>query len=365
MSDRFLVSAVGAVIAVDTASRDGSFQRRARAAWSDALVDGKGVADATVVVRGTVSDEEALSLLSTDITLAALSHRQGDQLWMLHAAGLADQSGRVVVLSAASGTGKTTAARHLSRTYAYVSDETIAIDASGTVLPYRKPLSIIEPDAVHKVQTALSSIDGGHPLPGDLRVAKIVVLDRSPDGPLEPELEDLDVATALALLAPQTSYLGHVPAPLQLVDAILTATGGASRLRYREVTTLDAVIGALIATEPAAVSPIPAAAPVSTASVIDARAGAFARAEAVDALDLGDGRLAVLQHSRAGGRVSILDGIGPAIWAAANPSDLDDIVRAVLDAHGAPDGIDATQAVASAAQQFVDDGLLEQIPAQA
>ena len=55
----------------------------------------------------------------------------------------------------------------------------------------------------------------------------------------------------------------------------------------------------------------------------------------------------------------------PAIWGAANPSELDDIVRAVLDVHGAPDGIDATQAVASAAQQLVDDGLLERIQAQA
>jgi hypothetical protein len=365
MSDRFLVSAVGAVIAVDTASRDESFQRRAREAWSDAVIDGEAAADVTVAVRDVVSDEEALSLLSTDVTLAALSHRRGDQLWMLHAAGLADESGRVVVLSAASGTGKTTAARHLSRHYAYVSDETIAIDGSGAVLAYRKPLSIIEPEAPHKVQTALSSLDGGRPLPAGLTVAKIVVLDRTPDGPLEPELEELDAATALASLAPQTSYLGHVPAPLQLIDALLTATRGAVRLRYREVSSLDAVIAALIATEPAPVSPIAPAGVPRTGPAIGTRGEAFARADAVDALDLGDGRLAVLQHSLGGGRVNILDGIGPAIWAAANASDLDDIVSAVVDAHGAPDGIDATQAVASAAQLLVDDGLLERIPAQA
>lgn len=365
MSDRFLVSAVGAVIAIDTAARDRSFQRRAREAWADALIAADVPADATVPVRDAVSDEEALSLLSTDVTLAALAHRQGDQVWMLHATGLADDSGRVIVLSAASGTGKTTAARHLSRHYAYVSDETIAIESSGVVVPYRKPLSIIEPDAAHKVQTALSSIDGGRALPAGLRVAKIVVLDRTADGPLEPELDELDVATALEFLAPQTSYLGHVPAPLQLIDALLTATGGAVRLRYREVSTLDALIGTLIAVEPAGVPPIPPSGTSNDQREINAPEGSYARAEAVDALDLGDGRLAVLQRSADGGRVNVLDGIGPAIWAAANASDLAAIVRAVVDVHGAPEGLDATQAVASAAQQLVDDGLLRRISAQA
>ncbi|MCK2035925.1 hypothetical protein KZC51_07230 [Microbacterium sp. SSW1-49] len=365
MSDRFLVSAVGAVIAVDSASRGGSFQRRARDAWSDALIDGEADEDAVVTVRDTVSDDEALSLLSTDITLAALSHRQGDQLWMLHAAGLAEESGRVVVLSAASGTGKTTAARHLSRDYAYVSDETIAIDGTGAVLPYRKPLSIIDPQAAHKVQTALSSIDGGRALPASLRVAKIVVLDRSPDGPLEPVLEELDTATALELLAPQTSYLAHIPEPLQLIDALLTATGGAVRLRYREISTVDAAIGTLIATEPAAVSRISPVGAANTAPAIAPREGGFARADAVDALDLRDGRLAVLRRSREGGLVSILDGIGPAIWGAANATGLDEIVRAVVAAHGTPDRVDAAQAVASAAQHLVDEGLLQRFPAQA
>lgn len=365
MSDRFLVSAVGAVIAIDVASRDRSFQRRAREAWADALIAEDVPADATVPVRDTVSDEEALSLLSTDVTLAALAHRQGDQVWMLHATGLADSSGRVIVLSAASGTGKTTAARHLSRHYAYVSDETIAIESSGAVVPYRKPLSIIEPDAAHKVQTALSSIDGGRALPLGLRVAKIVVLDRTVDGPLEPELDELDVATALEFLAPQTSYLGHVPAPLQLIDALLTATGGAVRLRYREVSTLDALIGTLIAVEPAGVPPIPPSGTGNDQRESDAPEGSYARAEAVDALDLGDGRLAVLQSSAGGGRVHVLDGIGPAIWAAANASDLAAIVRAVVDVHGAPEGFDATQAVASAVRQLVDDGLLRRISAQA
>lgn len=365
MSDRFLISAVGAVIAVDTASRDGSFQRRAREAWSDALIAGDATPDATVAVRDTVGDEEALSLLSTDVTLAALSHRQGEQVWMLHATGLADDSGRVVVLSAASGTGKTTAARHLSQHYAYVSDETVAIESSGAVVPYRKPLSIIEPDSVHKVQTALSSIDGGRALPARLRVAKIVVLDRTADGPLEPVLDELDVATALELLAPQSSYLGHVPAPLQLIHALLTATGGAARLRYREVTTLDTVIGTLIATEPSAVPAVLSSGTENEQPAIDPPEGAYVRADAVDALDLGDGRLAVLQQATGGGRVNILDGIGPAIWAAANAADLAEIVRAVVDAHGAPEGLDAAQVVSSAAQQLVDDGLLRRKPAQA
>ena len=248
MPDRFLVSAVGAVIDIDVSRRDPSFQTRAYAAWSDALYAGDRPADATASDRPELDDDAALAMLSTDVTLRALEVREGDDLWMLHAAGLAADDGAVVVLSAPSGTGKTTAARHLSQRYAYISDETVGIDASGDVIPYRKPLSVIEPEVRHKVQVALSSLDGGRPVPEGLRVAKVVVLHRSPDGPETPELEELDPVTALELLAPQSSYLGSARAPLHLIDAVLRATGGAVRLHYREVSTLDDTIAALLRT---------------------------------------------------------------------------------------------------------------------
>ncbi|MFX6027812.1 hypothetical protein ABTE84_20905, partial [Acinetobacter baumannii] len=71
---------------------------------------------------------------------------------MLHAAGVAGSDGAVVVLVGPSGAGKTTAIRHLAARAGYVSDETIALNATGAVLPYRKPLSVITDGVAHKVQ---------------------------------------------------------------------------------------------------------------------------------------------------------------------------------------------------------------------
>ncbi|WEK62321.1 MAG: hypothetical protein P0Y60_06080 [Candidatus Microbacterium colombiense] len=357
MSDRFLVSAVGAVIDIDLSRRDPAFSSRARRAWSDAMYEGPDAPTAVVTDRAELDDLAALASLSTDVTLAALAQRRGDALWMLHAAGLADEEGRVVVLSAPSGTGKTTAARHLSQHYAYVSDETVGIDRTGVVVPYRKPLSIIDRAQPHKAQVALSSFDGGRVLPASLRVAKIVVLDRSEDGPWVPELDVLDLSTALELLAPQTSYLSDAQAPLHLIDGLLRATGGAVRLRYREVDTIDGVIAELLRTEVTVVSPATAGSSEARSAVDVGRAG-YARAHVVDVLELHDGRLAVLQRSDVGSQVRVLDGIGPAIWAAAMGASLDEITVSVVEVHGAPEGMDATSMVQAAVDRLVDDGVL-------
>lgn len=364
MSDRLLVNAVGAVIEIDASQRDEDFRSRVAAAWTDALHEGDRAADAIAVVPADTDEAAALSALSTDVTIKALAHRRHDPLWMLHAAGLATDDGRVVVLSAASGTGKTTAARHLSQRYAYVSDETIGIDDAGRVVPYRKPLSIIEQDAVPKAQVALSSIGGSHPLPDELRVAKIVVIDRSPEGPDEPEVDALDIADALALLGPQTSYLSDGPAPLQRIAALLAATGGAVRLRYREVTGIDGIIDDLLDVELAPVPPIvPRIAPALDTTAPETSAlDAYRRAETVDELVL-DQRVAVLRRTPTGGQVHVLDGIGPTIWTAtAGGRTLAQIVDAVVAAHGEPAGGDPASIVQTAVQVLVDDGLLLPLP---
>ncbi|WP_223626580.1 PqqD family peptide modification chaperone [Microbacterium sp. EST19A] len=361
MPDRFLVSAVGAVIEVDVSDRDPAFQTRAYEAWADARYRGARAADAVATARAHLDDAAALSMLSTDVTTTALAHRREDSVWMLHAAGIADDDGHVVVLSAPSGTGKTTAARHLSQRYAYISDETIAIGADGSVDPYRKPLSIIEEGSPHKAQVALSSFDGGRSLPAVLRVAKIVVLDRSPDAPEQPLIEDLDVAEALELLGPQTSYLCDGAAPLQRIDALLEATGGAVRLRYREVGGIDAIIDALMRTE---IRSVPAVSPRSPAPIIpSSRPGAYQRSEVVDELAL-DARTVVLRRMPTGGHVHVLDGIGPTLWEAADGLTLDEIVNAIVDEHGEPGAGDARAIVSAALQELVDDGLLQETAVQ-
>ncbi|MBT2485010.1 MULTISPECIES: hypothetical protein [unclassified Microbacterium] len=359
MPDRFLVSAVGAIVEIDVSSRDAAFRSLAYEAWADARYEGERVPAASVAAREDLDDAAALSTLSTDVTVAALSHRRSDPIWMLHAAGLAHESGRVVVLSAPAGTGKTTAARHLSRRYAYVSDETVGIRSDGVVLPYRKPLSIIEPQSAHKAQIALSSLGSGRPLPSALRVAKIVVIDRSPDGPAQPQLEQLDVAEALELLGPQTSYLCDAEAPLHRIAALLDATGGAVRLRYREVDTIDDLIDQLLSEQERPVAPVVPRI-FEPVSEMTQRPGTLARGEVVDQLDL-DGRTVLLRRTGSGGQVQVLDGIGPALWASANGSTLDELVVAVVAVHGEPEGADAHSIVESAVQRLLADGFLRSL----
>ncbi|MBS0023272.1 hypothetical protein [Microbacterium paraoxydans] len=360
MSDRIRVAAIGAVIDIDASSRGQGFAGRVRAAWADALTPHDAPQRAVVRAREHGDDDAALAALSSDVTLAALALRRGDALWMMHAAGLADADGRVVVLSAPSGTGKTTAARRLSRRYAYVSDETVGVAADGTVVAYRKPLSVIEAASPHKVQVAPSSLHPGAPLAGALRVAAVVVLDRRPDGPDSPVVERLDLAQALELLAPQTSYLSDAPHPLHLIRDVLDRVGGAVRVRYREAETLDGVVAALLdGAETGAVPHRAAASPVP-----DAREGApgtLVRTPVVDALDLGDGRLALLRRAADGSSVHVLDGIGPAVWRAADGRPLDAVTADVVAAHGRPDGADAAVLVAAAAEALRADGLLRRV----
>lgn len=381
MSDRIRVAAIGAVIDIDASTRGPVFADRVRAAWSDALTDADGPLYSVVRVREGGDDDAALALLSSDVTLAALALRRGDALWMMHAAGLADADGRVAVLSAPSGTGKTTAARRLARRYAYVSDETVGVATDGTVVAYRKPLSVIEAAAPHKVQVAPSSLHPGVPLSGAPRVAAVVVLDRRADGPDSPEVERLDLAQALELLAPQTSYLSDAPRPLHLIRDVLDRVGGAVRVRYREAETLDAVVAALLAEAPtgsrsrddadAASEPMPepepAAEPMSEPEpapgpVAGGAPGALVRTAVVDALDLGDGRLALLRRTDDGSSVHVLDGIGPAVWRAADRRPLDDITAEVVRVHGRPEGADAGALVAAAAETLRADGLLRRVP---
>lgn len=359
MLDRFLVNAIGAVVEIDVSRRAADFRARAFDAWADARHEGSGVPDAVVVVPADTDDAAALSALSTEVTLAALAEKRGASLWMLHAAGLADERGRVVVMSAPSGTGKTTAARHLSRRFAYVSDETVAITADGAVVPYRKPLSIIAKGTPHKVQAAPSRLHADHPLQEDLRVAKIVVLDRRSDGPVVPDVEALDLATALELLAPQSSYLSDMTAPLHDIRGVLEATGGAVRVRYREVDTLDAVIdGFLSAESPTADRASETADAVPPQRPAAATVDGLVRTPVVDALELDGGRLAVLRRSDAGSRLHILDGIGPAVWEAAPGRTIAEITDKVVAAHGRPEGTDAQALVSSAVARLIADDLL-------
>jgi len=150
---------VGCVDASDCQVAE-SFLSRLTLAWKDCPEPIKSTIDKPVVKLCDSPDEnfeQIQSTMSTQVTLASLKANAGN-LIMLHAGGIADLHGGVAVLVGPSGRGKTTTTRFLAQSYGYVSDETIAIKKDGEVVPYRKPLSIIEKGYKYKRQIAPSDL---------------------------------------------------------------------------------------------------------------------------------------------------------------------------------------------------------------
>lgn len=253
--------------------------------WSRCVrASGPAVADVEAHVDHYEALPATIAAIASRATIAAIDHLAGTRL-MLHAAGLEAAPGRVVALVAASGTGKTTAAMTLGRTFGYVSDETVTCTFDGTVTPYPKPLSIGDPLTVkHQVSpddAGLAELSG-HPL----RLAGIALLERDPEGPAEPHIEELDVALACALLAPQVSYLSSMPTPLETLAGAIADVGGAVRIVYREAATLNEAVAALATRPRAALGAYEGAAALAEArlAVAGARpAAADARPAAADA----------------------------------------------------------------------------------
>lgn len=368
MRRTLLIDAIGAVIEIDGSALSDDGWTAVEHAWSGAtVVDGTAAPSATVAAHGTVTTESMLASLSTDVTLAALEQKAGEVV-LLHAAGLATTEGRVVVLVGPSGRGKSTASRVLGRDFGYVSDESVGIEADGTVLPYRKPLSIIENEISLKAQRSPDEL-GLLRLPGaPLRVAALVLLERDESAHVA-RVERVDLAEGLVALAREASYLARHARPLETLLAHIAAVGGVHRATYRDAATLAPVIARLSARMPAlplipgeslarAVTGSSAIAP--TRALRADSAPTYRRSSALDALTLPDGRLVLLiRYGDHANRVVVLDGIAPAIWeAAAQPATLEALTAAAIARHGEPPGANAATVVAASVDEMVREGVL-------
>ncbi|AND17279.1 hypothetical protein C5C18_10855 [Rathayibacter tritici] len=284
--------------------------------------------------------------LTSTLTVEAIGARRGDLL-MLHACGIADDSGRVLAFVAASGTGKTTIARTLGLRFGYVTDETVAVAADGRVLPYPKPLSV-KPltGSAPKAQVAPASLSL-LPVPkAPLRLAGVVLLERR-DGVGAPFLEHVDPMEAIEDLVPQTSYLSARPRPITDLVRRLTSLGGVRRLVYSEadsvVPRVEEVFATLGAPAPTIWSEVVA---LPLEPLHEARPGSVRRAPADDAVALPDGQLLVFCDDT----LVRLSGIGPLVWRHLGSAvDVDGLVAAVLDEAGPPPpGVDAAAVVEAA-----------------
>jgi hypothetical protein len=234
------VSAFGVVVPIRSSEK---LRHPVLGAWRDALTD----ADPTTAeVEVTGPDiESALHHLSPAVTTRAIDARAGE-LVMLHAAALADPvTGRTAVLVAASGTGKTTASVNLGTEFAYLTDETAAVTADGVVLPYRKPLSIIDGGHLKK-QVAPSEL-GLLTTDRECRLAALLVIKRDPRHEGAPDVTLLDTVDAIAAIAPQSSYLPSMDKPLHRLAALIHLVGSARHVTYAESAELAPVLADLLA----------------------------------------------------------------------------------------------------------------------
>ncbi len=300
----------------------------------------------TALVTGRTFREFSSELTSA-VTLAGITAGRG-ALVMLHAAALADgKTGRTVALVGRSGMGKTTATRHLGAALGYVTDETVAVDGSGMIVPYPKPLSlIVEEPTAPKHQISPDEL-GLLVAPAAPTLALVVLLDRKPDADV-PRVTPLSHGEAIIELAPHTSSLGEVRQPVSRLCGILDATGGAVRVTYREAGDLATVLPALL--ERPAISK-------TWTSVLRggkqqaegqprldaARFAVLKRADLLDAVEIplpgGHGTELIVMNGQG---VVRLTGIGPAIWhALATPCDLNGIAERLAPHIGLPDGYES------------------------
>jgi hypothetical protein len=302
---------------------------------------------------GASSFEELAESLTSRLTVAAILANAGE-LTMLHACAVADlTTGAVVALVAKSGTGKTTAASVLGKTYGYVTDETVAIRPDGSVIPYPKPLSVKQGPGVPKRQVGPADLELLKAPPG-LQLSSLVLLDRVEAAePVTPVLRRLPLADAVMALIPDSSSQGEIEQPLQSLCRLIGSVGGVWQVTYSEATDLPEALAPLFEKQPPRAQEWEPRASL-TAPAGEVPAGLVQRAGHKDAVAIEDQLLVMLDSG-----IVQLAGIGPAIWeAAAEPLTARQLTEAVAKVHGAPEGYRA--AVVRAMNCLISEGVLEQ-----
>lgn len=317
-------------------------------------------------VRRISSDtfERLAEAVTSEVTVAAILERAGE-LTMLHACGVADADGAVIALVAKSGTGKTTASSQLARTFGYITDETVAIRADGTVLPYPKPLSVKQatPGAA-KLQVGPDEL-GLNIAPDNPRITAIALLDRVAGSDYQlPVIAPVPLVEAVLAIIPDTSSQAAVVQPLQSLCRLIDSVGGVFRVSYSEAIDLKDSLAPLFLSDPVERSEaagewlpaltLPGTDPAARAgaSAESIPAGWLQRTGAVDAVEIGEDLLVLTETE-----LIRLSGIGPIIWQTAHcPVSMETLVDRIEALHGLPEGY--TALLDAAVNGLVDQGLL-------
>ncbi|MGW9183384.1 hypothetical protein [Agromyces sp. NPDC055661] len=383
MPTAFDVRALASTVRVELDDSLSSDEQQAIAAqWSDLIVDDGDAPHRTISagVSGMLAEDGAptvvapsadilADLIATEITHQGITELRGQAL-MLHAAAASLDDGRVVGFVGPSGRGKTTASRALGTVFGYVTDETLAVRPDGAVVPYPKPLSLGERPG-HKRTEGATALGLKPAAEAPLRLAAIVLLDRQADV-AEPILVHVPLTEVLAELVPQTSFLPELENPLRTLAELVISTGGVRRAVYAEADTLPGLVEQILANPSDDGDPrltevatperdcdcfkhlLPEQYPDAEQPRGDGPAGTFRRATHRDALMVDDQLLVLVP-----GTVTVLDGIGPIVWLAANDSTEAEITAAaVRQLPEPPEGVDPSMVVSAAIRDLVEAGLL-------
>jgi hypothetical protein len=320
--------------------------------------------NAGVLDLGSDTFEGLAEAVTSEVTTAAILERAGE-LTMFHACGVADADGAVIALVAKSGTGKTTASTQLARTFGYITDETVAIQVDGSVVPYPKPLSVKQgaPGAA-KLQVGPDEL-GLQVAPDKPRITAIALLNRVEGSDYQlPVIEPVSLVEAVLALIPETSSQSAVFQPLQSICRLIDSVGGVFRVSYSEAADLRGSLEPLFLPRLATASDVsnawsPAMLAVAAKSVSagvqppkPTPAGWLQTSDAVDAVQI-DEDLLVLTEAE----LTRLSGIGPIIWRSAQrPVSMQTLASRIEAEHGLPEGYE--DLLEAAVEGLITSGLL-------
>ncbi len=343
--DGILISVMGQTIRLTFGEGlSPEFEAAVQETWAGAVVP-SGVPDEIIELSEPGDQERFLEGLSTRVTLAGLAKHKGEML-TFHAAGLALEDGRVVAFVGPSGRGKTTVSRTLGQCFGYVSDETITVDASGRVYPYRKPLSLVRQGAP-KRQVSPSEA-GLMSLPDcPLQLVSLVLLDRVEDV-VAPSIESLPLIDGMLGLLPEMSYMSSFEDPLVRLATLCDRVGGVKKLTYSDVSQLDRGVLEELADASAEGEPW------QRVHAMVAAPGDYEMADVLDAVQCGNGVIVINDQ-----KIRVLSGIAPVIWAEVRKgTSLERIIDAVVAVFGEPAEGEAADLVRVAVDSLIEAELL-------
>ena len=222
-------------------------------AWSRCREVGAASRAAEPLVVGSPFDgtelelRVALQTLTQRVTRQLIAAQIG-RLLLLHAGAVSHPvTGESLVFVAPGGTGKTTLARLLGRSYGYLTDETVGIDNTGRISAYPKPLSLRCSDGGPKTEASPDDLGLviAHPAPTAKRV---ILLSRPPGHAGPPDIKELGTLDAVQQILPETSSLGKLPRPLRTLAALAEECGPVLSCSYADADALFGLTAELIGT---------------------------------------------------------------------------------------------------------------------